>query len=210
MSWKEFIRDRYLRNEFIITIIFFIIILSCFTVFLKFNETRAGVTLADPILHFFNAVDLTWPIFIIVYLSIVLALFYLVRNPAEFIFAIQVYGLLLLIRLLMMFLIPLNPPEGMISLNDPFVQGLGTGKLLTKDLFFSGHTATIFMLYLIIEKKKYKLTFFVLTIIVGVSVLLQHVHYAIDVAAAPFFAYLAYRLVFLFQTKKLKKALVKL
>jgi len=207
MKWKEFIHDKYFRNEAIITLVIFAIVLSCFTLFLNYNESRIGITLEDPILHFFRPIDLTWLTFIIIYLSVVLGIIYLSKNPKTLIFALQVYSLLLLIRMMMMFLLPLNPPVGMIPLNDPFVQNFGTGQILTKDLFFSGHTATIFMLYLVVENKLYKKLFLVLTLVVGMSVLLQHVHYAIDVVAAPFFSYLSYRLVFLLQTKKLKKSL---
>jgi membrane-associated phospholipid phosphatase len=209
MNWKEYLRDKYFRNELIITLIVLAIVLSCFTLFLNYNENRDGIILADPILHFFKPIDLTWLTFTIIYLSIVLGLVYISQNPKTLIFTLQVYSLLLLIRMMMMFLLPLNPPLGMIPLNDPFVQNFGTGKILTKDLFFSGHTATIFMLYLVVDKKLYKRLFLVLTMVVGTSVLLQHVHYAVDVAAAPFFAYLSYRLVFLLQTKRLKKSLFK-
>lgn len=210
MTWKDIAKDKYFRSETIITFVIFSAVLVCFTMFLKFNEGRAGVSLGDPVLHFFNPLDLTWLIFVLIYLSIVLALIYLFRRPDSLLYVLQVYSLLLLIRMLMMFLLPLNPPSGMIPLNDPFVQGFGTGQLLTKDLFFSGHTATIFMLYLVIENRLYKKLFIIFTIVVGLSLLLQHVHYAVDVASAPFFAYLAYRLIYLLQTKKLKKSLIKI
>ncbi len=41
----------------------------------------------------------------------------------------------------------------MIILNDPLVEFFGTGQTLTKDLFFSGHTATLLILFLVSEKK---------------------------------------------------------
>jgi len=89
----------------------------------------------------------------------------------------------------------LNPPEKMIPLNDPVVEFFGTGQLLTKDLFFSGHTATIFLLYLLADKKLLKTFFLVSAIVVGIGVLLQHVHYSIDVFVAPFFAYCSFYIV---------------
>ena len=55
-----------------------------------------------------------------------------------------------------MYSLPFNPPPEMIPLNDPFVQFFGSGKLLTKDFFFSGHTATLFLLFLVIDKKPFK------------------------------------------------------
>ena len=96
------------------------------------------------------------------------------------------------VRILAMYLLPLQPPEKMIILNDPFVEFFGTGQTLTKDLFFSGHTATLLILFLISEKKIIKTIFLISTIVVAIAVLLQHVHYTIDVFAAVFFTYTCY------------------
>lgn len=63
------------------------------------------------------------------------------------------------------------------------------------DLFFSGHTALPFLLGLIFWKyKTLRYFFFVASGIAGVSVLLSHVHYTIDVIAAPFITYAIYKL----------------
>jgi hypothetical protein len=57
-------------------------------------------------------------------------------------------------------------------------------------LFFSGHTGLPFLMGLIFwEHKKARRIFFLLSGIAGVSVLFAHVHYSIDVLAAPFMAY---------------------
>ncbi len=85
-----------------------------------------------------------------------------------------------------MYLVPLDPPAGHILLNDPFVETFGTGNLLTKDLFFSGHTATLLILFLVAEKGVYKYFLLAAIILVAVFVIIQHVHYTIDVLAALF------------------------
>ncbi|MCK7522598.1 MAG: hypothetical protein MZV64_35395 [Ignavibacteriales bacterium] len=77
----------------------------------------------------------------------------------------------------------------MIILNDPFVELFGTGQTLTKDLFFSGHTATLFIFISCFRKENYQDNFLTSTIAVAIAVLLQHVHYTIDVFAAVFFTY---------------------
>jgi membrane-associated phospholipid phosphatase len=110
-------------------------------------------------------------------------------------FAVQLYSLMVAVRIVAMFLLPLNPPTKMIILNDPFVEFFGTGQTLTKDLFFSGHTATLFILFLVSENKIIKTIFLISTIAVAISVIMQHVHYSIDVFAAVFFAYACYKLV---------------
>lgn len=94
-----------------------------------------------------------------------------------------------------MYLTPFNAPENILVLNDPFVQLFGKGEILTKDLFFSGHTGTSFLLVLLVDNKKLKVVFLIATILVGSAVLLQHVHYTIDVFVAPFVAYSSYRII---------------
>jgi len=98
-------------------------------------------------------------------------------------------------RSIAMYLTPFEAPETLLLLNDPFVQLFGKGDILTKDLFFSGHTATLFLLFLLAQNKLLKSFFLISTILVGTAVLLQHVHYAIDVFVAPFVAYGSYRII---------------
>jgi len=58
------------------------------------------------------------------------------------------------------------------------------------NFFYSGHTAFPFLLALIFWDNKYmRYLFLFLTVFFGASVLLAHVHYSIDVFAAPFIVY---------------------
>jgi hypothetical protein len=192
MNWKEFLTNR--RTEFIITILLLAVILFIFPNFLAFVEGRQGVTLADPILELFNPIDLTWLTFGLIYISLIVAIFSFAAKPEILLLALQSYSLLVIFRILVMYSAPLDAPERLILLNDPFVQFFGSGDVLTKDLFFSGHTATLFLLFLLSDKKQLKIFFLISTVLVGIAVLLQHVHYTIDVLAAPFFAYSSYRI----------------
>lgn len=195
MNWKEFLTDKKKQKELIVSIPFLAAILIIFPQFLQFVEARPGVVLPDPVLALFNPIDLTWLTFGLIYLSIVLTLFSLGKKPERLLFALQCYGLMVFFRLIVMYLLPLEAPAKLIPLNDPFVQFFGTGEILTKDLFFSGHTATLFLLFLIMEKRVLKIIFLISTILVGIAVLLQHVHYVVDVAVAPFFAYTSYKII---------------
>jgi hypothetical protein len=100
-----------------------------------------------------------------------------------------------------MYLVALEPPSTMIPLTDPFAEYFTTGSVMTKDLFFSGHTATLFFLFLITEKKLLRFLFLCASIAIAVLVILQHVHYTIDVLAAPFFTYAAYKSILLIRAK---------
>jgi len=194
MNWKEFLKIKRNKIELAITLILLAVVLASLTNFLNFVEARQGVSLPDPVLNLFTPIDLTWLIFALIYISLITAVISLAKNPCRLLFAIQLYTMMVIVRIIAMYILPLEPPQNMIALNDPFVEFFGSGKTLTKDLFFSGHTATLFILFLVSENKLIKTIFLISTVAVAVSVFLQHVHYSIDVFAAVFFVYALYSL----------------
>jgi len=204
MSWKTFFQNSKNRTEFILTIVVLIVVIITFSRFLVFVENRMGVVLNDPLLYLFNPIDLTWVTFSLIYISLILFLANNIKDPNKIMFALQTYSLMVLFRGIAMYLTPFNAPDSILVLNDPFVQFFGKGDILTKDLFFSGHTGTLFLLFLLAESKKLKATFLIATILVGSAVLLQHVHYSIDVFVAPFIAYGSYRIIKRFHLEKTK------
>jgi len=195
MSWKEIFKDKKSIADFIVTILFVVFVVVVFPEFLHFIEERDAVVMFDPFLNLFNPIDLTWTTFALIYFSVIAAIISLINKPAYLFLALQSYGVMLLFRMLVMYLSPLEAPEKIIPLHDPFVQMFGTGDILTKDLFFSGHTATMFVLFLAVKNKILKVIFLITTILVGLAVIFQHVHYTVDVVAAPFFSYASYKIV---------------
>ena len=153
------------------------------------------MALSDPILKAYNPVDLTWLTFTLIYLSLFLFIITTINKPDRLLKAFQAYGLMVIFRTIAMYLTPFEAPETLLLLDDPFVQLFGQGEILTKDLFFSGHTGTLFLLFLLAEDKTIKYIFLLFTLTVGTAVLLQHVHYSVDVFVAPFIAFAAYRII---------------
>ena len=188
-EWKIFLIRKHNKKEFVYTVILLALLMFGFTRFLNFIELRAGFVFKDPLLNLFSPIDLTWIIFGLIYAGLIIAIFFFIKDPHLLLTALQSYLVLVLFRTAAMYLLPLNPPPDMIPLNDPFVQVFGSGEILTKDLFFSGHTATLFLLFMVANKRTLKIIFLSFAVIVGFSVLLQHVHYSIDVFSAPFFSY---------------------
>lgn len=193
--WHKFFERKNSLLEFSLSIILLVSVLYALSRFLKFVELRSGVILDDPILKFLHPADLSTIIFLIIYLSVFVSLFYLIRKPGLLLVAIQSYTLLLILRIMAMYLIPLSPPANTIPLVDPLVVAIGTGEVLTKDLFFSGHTALLFLLFLVVDNKAIKISFLVLTFILAFLLLKQHVHYSIDVFCAPVFSYASYKII---------------
>lgn len=193
-DWQTELANKNFRNLFVITIIVMAVTLTLFTNFLTMNETRAGFAFNDPILSLFAPIDLTWSTFTMIYGGLLTGLLIFIQKPRLLVQALLTYTILVLFRMMLMYSLPLDPPHDMISLADPFVELFGTGATLDKDLFFSGHTSTMFMLFLLSYKPKMKWTFLIGTILVGLSVILQHAHYTVDVLVAPFVAYASYRI----------------
>ena len=204
-NWKAAWQNNIFRIHFILTVVLFIIIIVVYGPFLDYIEARPGIIITDPVLNLFSPLDVTWYTFSIIYLSVVVALVHLSWQPHQLLITFQAYSFIALARMASMYLIPLDPPPLLIPLEDPFVQSLSTG-VLTRDLFFSGHTSTLLLLHLTSTGRKMKIFFLICTILVGILVLWQHVHYSIDVLAAPFYAYTCYKVSSFFTTKFSKKA----
>ena len=191
--WKEEWSRRDFRLQLSTAVPALLLTLHFFRGFLQWVERREGVTLNDPILGMIPPRDFTWLTFGIIYLAIVIALAYMSRHPRQLLLTIQSYTLIVIVRAVMMYLVPLNAPEGLIVLQDPLVQFVGNGTAPTKDLFFSGHTSTMFLLSLVMKRRALKNVYLVFTVLVATFVIWQHVHYVIDVVVAPFVAYGCYR-----------------
>lgn len=199
-NWRAAWQNNIFRIYFIITLVVFFIIIFVYGSFLDYIEARPGIILTDPVLYLFSPLDVTWYTFSIIYLSVVVALVHLSWQPHQLLITFQAYSFIALARMASMYLTPLDPPPLLIPLEDPFVQSLSTG-VLTRDLFFSGHTSTLFLLYLSSTGRNMKIFFLICTILVGLLVLWQHVHYSIDVLAAPFYAYSCYKVSSFLTTK---------
>jgi hypothetical protein len=164
--------------------------------FLSWVEHRPGVLLADPVLALIPPRDMTWLTFGLVYVGLLTTFALLLPHPRWLVLGTQAYALMVLFRMGVMAVTPLEAPLDTIPLRDPLVQVLGTGEVLTRDLFFSGHTATLALLLFLAPSRASRRFFAVCTVLVAVCVLWQHVHYTVDVLVAPFFAYASRELVF--------------
>ncbi|MNT60082.1 hypothetical protein D3C72_1976390 [compost metagenome] len=97
-------------------------------------------------------------------------------------------------RIITISLVPLDPPTDIVHLSDPCSIFFYHANVITKDLFFSGHTATVFLVALCLERKRDKMIAYVASGIIAVLLLIQHVHYTIDIIAAPFFMWICWYL----------------
>jgi len=171
-----------------------VLVMLCFRRFLDWIEARPGVVLHDPLLSRFAPRDVALLLFPVMYLAILGLLLAFLRYPRALVTGLWGYTILVLARMAVMSLLPLDPPATMIPLRDPFVELFGEHRTLTRDLFFSGHTAMLALFTFAAPTPRLRVVAGIATVIIATGVLWQHAHYSVDVAAAPFFSYGCYRL----------------
>ena len=191
-TWSEAWASSLFRKKVIIGILLFPSILLILPTFFSKIEARQGIVLNDWLLKRIPSMDFSVVIFILVWSTSLLILVRCIQKPAIFLMTIYFLIIITLLRIITISIIPLDPPNGLIILKDPITSLSygGSSVFITKDLFFSGHTANLFMFYLCLQKKRDKLFALSTSLLVGLLVLVQHVHYSIDVIGAIVFTYL--------------------
>jgi len=193
-NWSAAFTERSFKVQFSVTFLFLGIMLPLLSYFFAFIEARPSYKVNDIVLNLLNPIDVSLFTFLIIYCLAIYTIIAVIRDPKLFLKAVQAYALMLFIRLITMYLVPLEAPQGIIPLHDPFIEQFFYGQVrITKDLFFSGHVATVTLLYLVNPDPKRNWVYVSGIISVSVLILLQHVHYSFDILAAPFFSWGAWK-----------------
>ena len=190
--WGEAWQVPLFKQKLLLGLSFFIILLNVFPFFYQYIEKRNGMMNHDVFLHMIPAIDVSIPIFIVTWFMAVLMIIKAVKNPSVFMTFLYGFVILNIARFISITLIPFNPPHDLIPIHDPIANIFYGDTYVTKDLFFSGHTATQFLCFLCLKKRLDRIFGIIATVLMGILVLVQHVHYTIDVVSAPVFAYLCY------------------
>ncbi len=115
----------------------------------------------------------------------------LLAKPNYLLFTIKAVAIFIVTRAIFVSITHIGIYPGQIG-PDPtgFFDHLYTGLGMETGFFFSGHTGLTFLIALIFWNEKFWRYFYlILSIVFGVAVLFAHVHYSIDVLAAPYIAY---------------------
>jgi membrane-associated phospholipid phosphatase len=194
ISWSDAWQELRFRNKTIIALLLVTIILILLPTFFAFIEKREGMVLQDFVLDAIPAIDVSIPTFVVIWSMVLLVFYRIYQNPRLFLVIAYGFILMCILRVLTISLLPLNPPVGIIALKDPIANIAygGNGIFITKDLFYSGHTGNMFLFFLCLQRKWDKIIALAASFIVGILVLVQHIHYSIDVFAAFIFTYFIY------------------
>lgn len=194
-NWKRSLSSNIERSLIFIGTLLMLLISFSLPSFFNIIEKRKGLVLNDWLLQLLPPHNESIFIFIIIWGIIALVVYRVYQKPGIYIKYIWVFILVCLARVITISLVPLSPPVGFIRLTDPITGIFYGDSNITKDLFFSGHTSTVFLAFLCLEKKSDKIISLFATIAVASLLLIQHVHYTIDILAAPFFVYLLFKFV---------------
>lgn len=196
IEWKNAWANQSFRIKAIIGSICLLFVLVSFPRFFAIIELRNGIVLNDAFLSRLPSADLSIPIFITIWSTAFLLIRRIIQSPSLFLQFLLSFLFLSIVRIGTISLFPLDAPIGLIPLKDPISSLFYGGKdiFITKDLFFSGHTATQFLMFLCLQKKMDKYLTGLTSILIAIMVLIQHIHYTIDVFAAFPLTYLVYLL----------------
>jgi hypothetical protein len=193
-SWKETFSSQVKRSALIGGFILIIAIIYILPIFFARIEKRNGVVLHDLVLAAIPAHNVSVLIFSIIWGMALLTIYRGIYSPTMCLTYVWTLIFICIARIISISFVPLNPPVGLISLTDPLT-GFFYGRAnITKDLFFSGHVSMLTLIFLCLEKRSDKIIAFFATIVLAILLLVQHIHYTIDILAAPFIVYSLFRL----------------
>jgi hypothetical protein len=188
-EWEIHLQNKVFRIYLGSTLFLFTMVVHFCTKWISILECRNGICFSDSLVQLFTPKDFSIPIFCITHSAMFLSIFFNLSSPFLLLKAFQAYSLVLMLRTFFIYVIPLEPPFGMLYLNDPLVGFfLNNSNIVTKDLFFSGHISAMFVFIYFTQNKLLKSYLIYITPILAILLLWQHVHYTIDIVAAPFFA----------------------
>lgn len=188
-SWQLAWQSPAFRQKFVQSLSASLLILSILPFFFDFIQTRSGTHLNDWLLLRLPARSVSVWIFGLLWGSGAWMVWRIWQQPHLALPLLAGYVLLTLTRMATILLFPLEPPVGLLELADPISNQFYGEQFITKDLFFSGHTSSVFLFAFVLDKPRERWIIGIFGVAVGILVLVQHVHYSIDVLVAPFATY---------------------
>jgi hypothetical protein len=193
-NWAVIWNSHYKRYQMIIGTVIMLTILFSLQFFFAHIQQRKGAVLNDWLLTRIPPHNVSVLIFALIWGMALLILTRAVNNPSIYITYCWTFIFIYIVRFVTLSVVALNPPPGLVPLVDPLSSFFQGNTVITKDLFFSGHTSTMVLIFLCLERRTDKIIALIAAFAVAYLLLVQHVHYTIDILAAPIFVYACYRL----------------
>jgi hypothetical protein len=179
-------------RHFTTTFLVLMFVVFLFNRFLLWNEFRDGIVFNDPLFNYFDARDYSVVIVLLLYASVGFFLFYNIKKPLLLSRFVWSYIFILLMRMVALFFLPLYCDPDAVKLEDPVLNNLiYPNNYVERDLFFSGHATMMVSFYWCFTNHTIKRVYLVGAVVVSTLLVLQKIHFTIDVLAAPLFSFIS-------------------
>jgi hypothetical protein len=189
-NWLDAWNHKAFRMNFILGIVLLAAAMILTSFFFNYiQDNKNGVVLNDWVLQRLPSIDVSVVIVTLMGSAAILFALRGIANPNILITFLFAMILQLITRMITISITGFFPPPGLVVLRDPMGSMLYQYRFITRDLFYSGHTAMLCLLYFCSFKRgdKYYILFAAMS--VAFLLLIQHVHYTVDVLCAPLFAF---------------------
>ncbi|HJW28176.1 MAG TPA: phosphatase PAP2-related protein [Saprospiraceae bacterium] len=192
-TWRELWRHRRARWYVAFCLVSLLMVIFYLPYYYgEVIEPKPGILWNDAVLDLFAPVNWSVFIFSIIYLSILLTVISIANKPGLLLVGATTYFLVSILRMVSMYVLTLEPPAGMVLLIDPITSNFYPDHGFAKDLFFSGHVSTMMLLVLVEKKRLFRYAKIIGTVVVGLLLAWQHVHYTLDLLVAPVVTFLVF------------------
>ncbi len=189
---KQYWKHKDVSQSIFVGSLFFVvsIIINHFTSLYVDKSASSHVT--DILLDNLPVVSVNFIVNEVAWVFIWLAVLLLLIKPQRIPYVLKNVALFIFVRSIFISLTHLGPiPDHSFLNRHDLLTNIASGN----DMFFSGHTGMPFLLALIFwENKVLRYIFLFGSFLFGVSMILGHLHYSIDVAAAFFITHSLYRI----------------
>ena len=192
---KYFNYKGFFTREHVRSLINALILLALATIFQFYasayiNRTPSN-SVADLFLSILPIVNLNLLIVEGALAAIVFSVVIILAKPQYLLFTLKAAAIFIATRAMFIAVTHIGIYPGQVN-PDPtgFFDQIYTGLGLEAGFFFSGHTGLPLLMALILWNKKFwRYTYIVISIVFGIAVLFAHIHYTMDVLAAPYMTY---------------------
>jgi hypothetical protein len=194
-NYKGFFTREHVRSLINALILLALAVIFQFYASAYVNRTPSN-SVADLFLSILPVVNLNFLIVECALGAIAFSIILILAKPQYLLFTLKTAAIFIATRAVFIAVTHIGIYPGQVN-PDPtgFFDRTYTGLGLEAGFFFSGHTGLPFLMALILwDKKFWRYAYLAISIIFGIAVLFAHVHYTIDVLAAPYMAYGIYKM----------------
>jgi hypothetical protein len=191
---KYFNYKGFWTREHVRSLVNALILLALATIFQYYASAYVDRTPGNPAVDLFLSilpiVNLNFLIVEGALAAIALSVILILAKPQYLLFALKAGAIFIATRAMFIAVTHIGIYPGQINPDTGFFDRIYTGLGLEAGFFFSGHTGLPLLMALILWNKKFwRYAYIVLSIIFGIAVLFAHIHYTMDVLAAPYMTY---------------------